>query len=56
LVLQAPGDVSSYDGSGGWFKVWQSGLSGSASDEYNWGTYQEDRIEFTIPADTPNGE
>lgn len=55
--MQAPdGDVSSYDGSGDWFKVWESGLSGSATDEANWGTWQLDRIEFTIPTDTPDGE
>lgn len=57
MLTQAPnGDVASYDGSGDWFKVWESGLSGSASDENNWGTWQDDRIEFTIPADTPDGE
>jgi hypothetical protein len=50
------GDVSSYDGSGDWFKVWESGLSGSASDETNWGTYQADGMEFTLPTDIPNGE
>jgi len=48
--------VQSYDGSGDWFKVWESGLSGPVSDENNWGTWQDDRISFTIPADTPDGE
>lgn len=36
--------------------MWESGLSGSATDEANWGTWQLDRIEFTIPTDTPDGE
>ncbi|KAK5174511.1 uncharacterized protein LTR77_001591 [Saxophila tyrrhenica] len=56
MSLAPGGDVSSYDGSGDWFKVWESGLSGSASNENNWGTWQDDRIEFTIPTDTPDGE
>jgi len=56
MSLAPDGDVSSYDGSGDWFKVWESGLSGPASTETNWGTYNSDRMEFTIPADLPDGE
>jgi len=54
----ADGDVSSYDGSGDWFKVWESGLNGPAGPghETNWGTYNADTMEFTIPTDLPDGE
>ncbi len=36
--------------------MWESGLSGPVSTETSWGTYNADRIEFTIPVDTPDGE
>jgi hypothetical protein len=55
-MSKAPGDVASYDGSGDWFKAYENGYSGSASVDKSWGTWQKDRIEFTIPADIPNGE
>ncbi|RMY65082.1 hypothetical protein D0863_09364 [Hortaea werneckii] len=56
MSLAPDGDVSSYEGDGDWFKVWESGMNGPASDENSWGTWQDDRIEFTIPAETPDGE
>ncbi|ORY09132.1 glycoside hydrolase [Clohesyomyces aquaticus] len=55
-MSKAPGWVNSYDGSGQWFKVWESGVTGSPSTDSNWGTWQKDRIEFTIPKSIPSGE
>ena len=55
-MSKAPGDVASYDGTGDWFKAYENGVTGSASEDTNWGTWQKDRIEFTIPADVPDGE
>lgn len=56
-MSKAPGSVNSYDGSGDWFKVYESGLCGSnPTVDNNWCTWQKDRIEFTIPARIPPGE
>ena len=56
-MSKAPGSVASYDGSGDWVKVWESGLcSGNAASDGNWCLWQKDRIEFTIPKSIPDGE
>jgi hypothetical protein len=59
-MSQAPSGVKNYDGSGDWFKVFEGLLckQGSASALQNdaWCMYGEDRIEFTIPSNIPNGE
>ncbi|EFQ36423.1 fungal cellulose binding domain-containing protein [Colletotrichum graminicola] len=56
-MSKAPGDLNSYDGSGDWFKVFESGLCGSnPSVDTDWCTWQKDRIEFTLPAATPPGD
>ncbi|KAH7305598.1 hypothetical protein B0I35DRAFT_413967 [Stachybotrys elegans] len=56
-MSKAPGSVNSYDGSGDWFKVYESGLCGSnPGRDADWCTWQKDRIEFTIPQGTPPGE
>ncbi|GIZ48218.1 hypothetical protein CKM354_001128600 [Cercospora kikuchii] len=55
-MSKAPGDVASYDGTGDWFKTYENGVTGSPSQDTNWGTWQKDRIEFTIPKDIPDGE
>lgn len=56
-MSKAPSDVASYDGSGDWFKVFESGLCGSnPSVDTDWCTWQKDRIEFTIPQNIPPGE
>jgi hypothetical protein len=56
-MSKAPGDVSSYDGSGDWFKAYEGGLcGGSPGTDTSWCTWQKDRIEFTIPADIEDGE
>ena len=49
--------VKDYDGSGDWFKAYETGLCrGSASSDGNWCSYNKDRLEYTIPAKTPPGE
>ncbi|KAK6433505.1 hypothetical protein LTR95_010316 [Oleoguttula sp. CCFEE 5521] len=51
------GDVASYGGEGDWFKVFESGIvSGDGTTDTDWASWQKDRIEFTIPEDTPSGE
>ncbi|GKT89513.1 cellulose-growth-specific protein [Colletotrichum tofieldiae] len=49
-MSKAPGDLNSYDGSGDWFKVYETGLCGNnPSVDTNWCSWQKDRIEFTHP-------
>lgn len=49
--------ISEYDGSGPWFKVWETGLCGSrANNDGDWCSYNKDRLEFTIPEKIPEGE
>lgn len=56
-MSKADGDVASYMGDGDWFKVWESGVEGgSPSEDTAWGTWQKDRMTFTIPKDIPDGE
>jgi hypothetical protein len=56
-MSKAPGDVSNYMGDGDWFKVWESGpTNGPANKDTSWGTWQKDRMTFTIPKDIPDGE
>lgn len=57
-ISKAPSDVKSYDGSGDWVKVMESGLSNpnSASNDNAWGTWQKDQIEWTIQKSIPAGE
>ena len=57
-MSRAPNDdVNSYDGSGEWFKAFETGLcGGSANQDTAWCTWQKDRIEYTIPKDIPSGE
>jgi hypothetical protein len=49
--------VKDYDGSGEWFKVWETGLCGNnPGSDGNWCSYQKDKLEFTIPEKVPPGE
>ncbi|PLB49936.1 hypothetical protein P170DRAFT_133996 [Aspergillus steynii IBT 23096] len=58
-MSKAEGDVTTYDGSGDWFKVYQEGvcndISGGLKDE-DWCTWDKDTASFTIPKDTPAGQ
>lgn len=56
-MSKAPGSVDTYDGSGDWFKVYETGLCGSnPGSDGNWCSWQKDRLEFTIPENIPAGE
>ncbi|KLU92216.1 cellulose-growth-specific protein [Magnaporthiopsis poae ATCC 64411] len=56
-MSKAPGSVNTYDGSGDWFKAYETGLcGGQPNQDTAWCTWQKDRIEFTIPARIPPGE
>ena len=56
-MSKAPDSVAGYDGSGDWFKVYETGLCGNnPGNDGNWCSYQKDRLEFTIPLKTPPGE
>jgi hypothetical protein len=55
-MSKAPGSVTSYDGSGDWFKIFQEGLCGADLKDSNWCTWNRDYVTAKIPKDTPNGE
>ncbi|KAK5955679.1 hypothetical protein OHC33_003320 [Knufia fluminis] len=57
-MSKAPGSVSSYDGSGDWFKVWESGptCGGGPGTDTAWCTWQDTEMSFKIPANIPSGE
>lgn len=57
-MSKAPGgNVKQYDGSGDWFKVWETGLcNGQPNNDRSWCSWDKDRLEFTIPQKTPPGE
>ncbi|KAF2837970.1 lytic polysaccharide monooxygenase [Patellaria atrata CBS 101060] len=57
-MSKAPGAVSTYDGSGDWFKVYETGLcnANSPGQDGSWCSWQKDRLEFTIPKTVPPGE
>ena len=49
--------VAGYDGSGDWFKVYETGLCGTnPSVDTQWCSYNKDRLEFTVPKTVPPGE
>jgi hypothetical protein len=55
-MSKAPGSVSSYDGSGDWFKVWESGPVGAPNKNEGWGTWMDYTMEFNLPTSLPDGE
>lgn len=57
-ISKAPSDVKSYDGSGEWTKVMQSGLNNPSSPGVDtaWANWQKDRLEWTIQQSIPAGE
>lgn len=50
--------IEEYDGSGGWFKVWEAGLckGREARTDSNWCLWKKDRITFIVPQNTPPGD
>lgn len=57
-ISKAPSDVKSYDGSGDWTKVMESGLTNPSSPgtDTAWASWQKDRLEWTIQKSIPAGE
>ena len=57
-MSKAPGSVKSYEGDGDWFKIFEQGVCKQGVDFTRdaWCTWDKDRIEFTVPAGTPDGE
>src|SRR3569833_1996106 len=61
-MSKAPGnDVAAYDGSGVWFKIYETGIcmrDGRTSPEpwRDWCVYNSDRVEFQIPKTLPPGQ
>ncbi|EKG19237.1 Glycoside hydrolase family 61 [Macrophomina phaseolina MS6] len=57
-MSKAPSAANSYEGDGEWFKIFEESVCNQNGDFTRdaWCTWDKDRIEFTIPADTPDGE
>ncbi|KAF6817652.1 fungal cellulose binding domain protein [Colletotrichum musicola] len=56
-MSKAPGAVTSYDGSGDWFKIYQLGPKNPlTADVSSWKVYNKNRIDFAIPKDIPAGQ
>ncbi|KAH7323119.1 glycoside hydrolase, partial [Stachybotrys elegans] len=57
-MSKAPSTAQAYQGDGDWFKIHEEAVCNPAGDFLNraWCTFDKDRIEFTIPAETPDGE
>ncbi|KAL6399409.1 putative fungal cellulose binding domain protein [Ilyonectria robusta] len=51
------GDVTTYDGSGDWFKIYELGANfPMQSSGENWLVWGKNRIDFQIPAEVPSGQ
>ncbi|KAF1936109.1 hypothetical protein EJ02DRAFT_459799 [Clathrospora elynae] len=57
-ISKAPDSVKSYDGSGDWIKVMESGLTNPSAPgvDTNWASWQKDRLEWTVQKNIPAGE
>jgi hypothetical protein len=56
-MSKAPSSAATYDGSGGWFKIFEEGVcDGGDFTSTAWCDYNRDFIAAKIPKDTPNGE
>lgn len=57
-MSKAPGAADQYEGDGDWFKVHEEGICNTSGDIKTdaWCTWDNDRIEFTVPSDLPDGE
>ncbi|KAF5619301.1 fungal cellulose binding domain protein [Fusarium sp. NRRL 25303] len=58
MKLAAPTTANAYEGDGEWFKIFEESVCNKDGDFTRdaWCTWDKDRIEFTIPADLPDGE
>ncbi|KAJ5472221.1 hypothetical protein N7530_006222 [Penicillium desertorum] len=57
-MSKAPTTAKEYEGDGEWFKIHQESVCDKNKDftKDAWCTWDKDRIEFTIPANLPDGE
>lgn len=57
-MSKAPSTAQDYEGDGDWFKIYEESVCDTSADFTTdaWCTWDKDRIEFTIPADLPDGE
>lgn len=57
-MSKAPTTADAYEGDGEWFKIFEESVCNKDGDFTRdaWCTWDKDRIEFTIPADLPDGE
>ncbi|KAI4630165.1 hypothetical protein J4E80_001098 [Alternaria sp. BMP 0032] len=57
-MSKAPSSVKEYEGDGEWFKIFESGLCHPDKDILGdaWCTWDSNKIEFTVPAEVPEGE
>jgi hypothetical protein len=56
-MSKAPGDVSQYDGSGSWFKVFQLGtISPWNGTDPGYLVWKKNKFTFTLPAEIPAGQ
>ncbi|RHZ47486.1 lytic polysaccharide monooxygenase auxiliary activity family 9 protein [Aspergillus thermomutatus] len=57
-MSKAPSTAQSYEGDGEWFKIYEESVCNKNADftKDAWCTWDKDRIEFTVPADLPDGE
>ncbi|KOS37905.1 hypothetical protein ACN38_g11281 [Penicillium nordicum] len=57
-MSKAPTTANKYEGDGEWFKIYQESVCDKNKDFTTeaWCTWDKDRIEFTIPANLPDGE
>ena len=56
-MSKAPTTAKTYEGDGDWFKIFEESVCDKSADftRNAWCTWDKDTIEFTIPADTPDG-
>lgn len=55
-MSKAPGDVREYDGSGGWFKIYELGPESFSSDGITWGATDIGNFTFELPKEVPSGQ
>ncbi|KAF7589363.1 hypothetical protein BBP40_004443 [Aspergillus hancockii] len=57
-MSKAPRTAKEYEGDDEWFKIHEEGVCDKNKDFTRdaWCTWDKDRIEFTVPADLPDGE
>ncbi|BCS28212.1 lytic polysaccharide monooxygenase auxiliary activity family 9 protein [Aspergillus puulaauensis] len=55
-LSRAPANVSYYDGSGEWFKIYELGPAAFTNNGIEWGATGKSQFTFAIPPETPAGQ